>query len=390
MRLLGRFVLCGFLLSVAAQAIAADDTGFVPLFDGKSLDGWKKVGGGATYEIDGDTIVGRVGPGPNTFLRTEKTYGDFVFKCEVKLEVPGNSGIQVRSHQQPGPNGRVFGYQCEIDPSQRRWTGGIYDEGRRGWLFPLQGLPAAQQAYQAGEWNQFVVECRGPSIRTTVNGVPCADLLDAMDLEGFIALQVHSGKEGVIRWRNIQIKELGRSEWTALDVSEKLSGWKKQGPGQWTSAAGGLTGTQAKSEGQHSHLISEKTYGDFAVRLQFKAEQGNSGLYFRVEEGAPYGVKGFQAEIDPANDVGGLYDTAGRGWVVKPTPEQVKKWFKPGEWNTMSVIAVGGRVVVHVNGHKTAELMDDPGRRSGHIALQLHGGQDMAVSFKAVEVLELK
>lgn len=383
------FALLSLAFFVAPLFAADDDAGFTPLFNGKNLDGWKKVGGGATYTIEGDEIVGRVGPGANTFLRTEKTYGNFVFKCDVKLEVPGNSGIQIRSHQQPGENGRVFGYQCEIDPSERRWTAGIYDEGRRGWLYPLTGHPEAQQAYKASEWNQFVIECNGPSIRTWVNGVSCADLLDTADLEGFIALQVHSGKAGVIRWRNLRLKDLGQSKWTALDTSDKLAGWKKQGPGTWQSADGVLHGTQAKSEGQHSHLISEKTYGDFVVRLKFKATQGNSGLYFRVEEAPPYGVKGFQAEIDPANDVGGLYDTAGRGWVVKPKPEDVKKWFKPGQWNEMSVVAVGGRVVVHVNGHKTAELKDDPGRREGHIALQLHGGQDMDVEFKEIEVLEL-
>lgn len=388
-RILSAAASLSLLVALSSILSAADDAGFTPLFNGKDLAGWKKVGGGATYEIDGDAIVGKVGPGANTFLRTEKLYGNFIFKCEVKLDVPGNSGIQVRSHQQPGENGRVFGYQCEIDPSARAWTAGIYDEGRRGWLYPLEGKPEAQKSYKAGEWNLFVIECEGPSIRTWVNGVPCADLLDAMDMEGFIALQVHSGKEGQIRWRNIQIKEFGESKWAALDTSEKLAGWRKQGPGSWTGAEGVIHGTSPASEAKHSHLISEKTYGDFALRVQFKADKGNSGLYFRVEEGEPYGVKGFQAEVDATKDVGGLYDTAGRGWVVQPKPDDVKKWFKPGQWNTMTVICVGGRVVVHVNGHRTAELKDDPGRRNGHIALQLHGGQDMDVSFKGIEVMEL-
>ena len=123
------------------------------------------------------------------------------------------------------------------------------------------------------------------------------------------------------------------------------------------------------------------------MRLKFKAVQGNSGLYFRVDKvkGA-VGVHGFQAEIDPANDVGGLYETGGRAWVVQPTPEQVKKYFKPGQWNQMTVTAEGRHVVVHVNGQKTAELKDDPGRLEGHIALQLHGGQDMHVEFQDIEI----
>lgn len=180
----------------------------VSLFDGKSLDGWKKVGGGATYRVEGGCIVGEVGPGANTFLRTEKTYSDFRLELDVKLDVPGNSGIQFRGHQRPGENGRVFGYQCEIDPSDRAWTGGIYDEARRGWLFPLKDHPEAQKAFKKTEWNHFVIEAKGPRLRTWVNGVPCADLTDATDAEGFIALQVHAGKEGRIRWKKIELTPL--------------------------------------------------------------------------------------------------------------------------------------------------------------------------------------
>ena len=122
--------------------VAQDST--VSLFNGQNLDGWRKAGGEASYEIDGECIVGKVGPGPNTFLCTEKEYANFRFSVDLKLDVRGNSGIQFRSHQRE--NGRVFGYQMEIDPSDRAWSGGIYDEGRRGWLFPLTGLEEARSA----------------------------------------------------------------------------------------------------------------------------------------------------------------------------------------------------------------------------------------------------
>jgi hypothetical protein len=202
------------LLAVAPLATPAaladeDEKGFVPLFDGKTLDGWKKVGGGATYRVEDGMIVGEVGPGANTFLRSEKTYGDFILKLDVKLDIPGNSGIQFRSHQRE-KDGRVFGYQCEIDPSDRAWTGGIYDEARRGWLYPLKGKPEAQKAFKKDDWNSFVIEARGSSLKTWVNGVPCAELDDTMDKEGFIALQVHAGKKGRIRWKNIRLKDLGQ------------------------------------------------------------------------------------------------------------------------------------------------------------------------------------
>jgi len=124
------------------------------------------------------------------------------------------------------------------------------------------------------------------------------------------------------------------------------------------------------------------------VRLKFKAVQGNSGFYFRVDKvESNVGVHGFQAEIDMGNEVGGLYETGGRGWVVKPSPEEVKKYFKPQQWNQMTVSAHSRHIVVHVNGHKTAELKNDPGRLEGHLALQLHGSKDMHVMFKDIEIL---
>jgi len=126
------------------------------------------------------------------------------------------------------------------------------------------------------------------------------------------------------------------------------------------------------------------------VRLKYRANKGNSGLYFRaVEVPGDVGIKGIQAEIDPTKDVGGLYETNGRGWVVQPKPEDVKKWHKPGEWNEMTVVAVDNRVVVCVNGKRTAVLNKDAGRKEGFLALQLHGGQDMDVRFRHIEVLPL-
>ncbi|MHB9046334.1 MAG: 3-keto-disaccharide hydrolase [Pirellulales bacterium] len=376
----------GLLFSMALAARAED--GFVSLFDGKTLNGWKKAGGGATYRVEDGTIVGRVGPGPNTFLCTEKTYGDFIFKVEVKLDVPSNSGIQFRSHKRTAGD-RVFGYQAEIDPSARAWSGGIYDEGRRGWLYSLEGHPEAQKAFKVNDWNAYVIKAVGPSLTISVNGVPCADLIDTTDLEGFLALQVHAAKEGQIRWRNILLKDLGTSKWQPLWNGKNLEGWEKIGGGDWKVEGGTIHGTSAASEGRHGHLITKKEYGDFALRVKYKANRGNSGLYFRVDREGAGDVKGFQAEIDPTKDAGGLYETGGRAWVVQPKPEQVKTWYKPNAWNEMSVVAIGKRIVVSVNGKQTAELKNDPGRTRGFIALQLHGGQDMDVLFKDIEILPI-
>jgi len=195
-----------------------DAEGFVSLFDGQTLDGWKVVNGKMKYRVEEGCVVGTCVPGEsNGFLRTEKTFDNFVFTVEAKYDLFGNSGIQFRSNQQEG-DGRVFGYQCEIDPSDRSYSAGIYDESRRGWLFPLFG-PAnkeARGAFKKDEWNTFVIKAQDRRLQTWLNGVPCSDYTDTdpddFTPSGFIALQVHSGREGQIRWRNIQIKPLPAGE----------------------------------------------------------------------------------------------------------------------------------------------------------------------------------
>lgn len=179
---------------------------FVMLFDGTSLDGWHKVGGQATYRVEDGCIVGVVGPGPNTFLRTDATYSDFELRVDLRLDVKGNSGIQFRSHQKE--SGQVYGYQCEIDPSDRSWSGGVYDEGRRGWIASLEHDVVARSAFRVDDWNEYVIRAVGSHIQTWVNGVPCTDFTDDADAEGFIALQVHSGNAGQIRWKNIRLREI--------------------------------------------------------------------------------------------------------------------------------------------------------------------------------------
>lgn len=176
--------------------------------------------------------------------------------------------------------------------------------------------------------------------------------------------------------------------WKPLWDGKTLEGWHKIGVGDWTVEDGAIVGRKKASETEFGHLVTDDVFKDFTVRLRFKALQGNSGLYFRIEEKGASGVSGFQAEIDPANDVGGLYETNGRAWVVQPKPEDVKKWLKPNDWNEMDVTAAGRHIIVHLNGIKTAELDNDPGRTEGRLALQLHGGNDMHVMFKNIAILE--
>src|SRR5262245_60428150 len=214
------------LLYVLVLAVAPAEDDWKSLIDGQSLKGWKQRGGMAKYRVENGEIVGTTVPNTaNSFLCTERDYSDFILELEFKVHPMMNSGVQIRSQcfDQPKeiehagktiqiPAGRVHGYQVEIDPSERAWTGGIYDEGRRGWLNDLSKNEAASKAFQQDKWNKFRIECRGDSIKTWINGVPAADLKDSMTPKGFIALQVHgvgtNDEPMEVRWRNIRLKEL--------------------------------------------------------------------------------------------------------------------------------------------------------------------------------------
>lgn len=394
-------------------------TSWEPLFDGKSLTGWTQRGGKATYAVKDGTIVGTTAPStPNSFLCTEKNYGDFVLEYEFKCHPELNSGVQIRSNAYDKEKvydvggkkikvaaGRVHGYQVEIDANKvsRAWMSGIYDESRRGWLYPgpkggdakaftVQG----QKLFKAEQWNHVRVECSGNRIRTFLNGELRADFEDDLTASGFIGLQVHGvGKRKdpiSVAWRNIRIQEIAPTRaaaWKPL-ITDGLTGWHISPGGTWDNQNGVIIGKSPKSERRHGMLITDDQYGDFSLKATFRVVSGNSGLYFRAAKvDHPVALKGFQAEVDRTMATGGLYETLGRAWVAKPNATQMQSVYKPGEWTKMSVDANGGHIVVHVNGYKTVELKDDPGLKRGHIGLQLHGGQEMHVEFKDVMIRPL-
>lgn len=215
-----------FILGWTRAAFAAES---VDLFDGKDLDGWKQRGGAAKYFVEDDAIVGQSVPDTsNTFLTTEKEYGNFELELDFKIDDPTfNSGIQIRSHSRPEDHGeRVYGYQVEIDPNpDRAWTAGLYFEGgfdkrAAGWLNDLTNNEPARKAFKLGEWNHVRIVADGRRIQTWLNGVPAADFTDTDDEaftpQGFIALQVHSvggAKEPKeVRWRNIKLTEFGGAD----------------------------------------------------------------------------------------------------------------------------------------------------------------------------------
>jgi hypothetical protein len=226
-------VLAGLLGGAAAGV--AGEKGFVSLFNGKDLKGWVQRGGEAKYAVEDGVIIGTTVPKtPNSFLCTEKDYGDFILTYEFNVHPQLNSGVQIRSQSfdeakeieiggktKKIPAGRVHGYQVEIDANKlsRSWMSGIYDEARRGWLFPgSKGGDAkkfteqGQRLYKPEQWNSVRVECRGDSIKTWLNGELRADFKDDLTPSGFIGLQVHGVGNNqtpmFAKWRNLKIKSL--------------------------------------------------------------------------------------------------------------------------------------------------------------------------------------
>lgn len=222
-----------FLASIIISPVFAQEEKWVNLFDGKSLYGWSVHSGFAQYRVEDGAIVGTtVKKSPNTFLCTDKSYGDFILEFEVKVDPRLNSGVQIRStiaqeelihwlrndkgKFQPMtiPKDRVHGYQVEIAGEDDGVSGGIYDEARRAMIdeWWIKKGTDASKAFKDGQWNKYRVECKGQSIKTWVNGILTADIKDAMTPSGIIGLQVHGVGDDVptleVRWRNIRLMEL--------------------------------------------------------------------------------------------------------------------------------------------------------------------------------------
>ena len=207
-----RVMVLGLAVLLVGTVAMAEEDGWTVIFDGKTLDGWVQINGTATYKVDDGTILGEtVAKSPNSFLCTKKHYGDFELEFEVKLDPRLNSGCQIRSNSMKEyKNGRVHGYQVEICPGGA--AGYIYDEGRRGWLSKKR---TDKKQYKRDDWNKYRVLCVGDSMKTWINGIPCADLKDDMTKSGFIGLQVHGFRgphPAWVRWRNIRIKDLSEKK----------------------------------------------------------------------------------------------------------------------------------------------------------------------------------
>ncbi|MEN8825616.1 MAG: DUF1080 domain-containing protein [Wenyingzhuangia sp.] len=373
------------------------------IYDGKTLAGWHTLGGKASYRVENGEIIGTtVANTPNTFLVTDSLYTNFILELDFKTDVLSNSGVQIRSNSHPWyRDGIVHGYQVEIDPSDRSWSGGIYDEKRRKWLHPLEDNPEAREAYIPNDWNHFRIEAIGDTIKTWINDVAASHLIDEMTLKGFIGLQVHSigkkGKPGVdIKWRNIKLItqnldqystpspltpvitknqltfEEKRNEWQMLWDGETTNGWRgaklQNFPEKGWEINNGILSVLASGGAESAaggDIVTKAMYSDFEIKVDFNITEGaNSGIKYYVDTELNKGLGssiGLEYQIlddekhpdakrgshEGSRTVASLYDL-----IQANTSKHMNEI---GQWNTAHIISKQGKVEHWLNGVKVLE-----------------------------------
>ncbi len=378
----------------------------------KDLSNWTKLGGSGKYFLEDGVIIGEAVPNSqNTFLATKEKFTDFVLEFDMYHNNQMNSGVLIRSNSDPEyRDGVAFGYQVEIDPSERRFSGGLYDEQRRMWMYPISRNPKARYAFKMASWNKFHVEAIGNTINTWINGIHCARLVDDQTAEGFIGLQVHSigdnkELEGVgVKWRNINIvtSDLSQYTWTKdpevqeinylvnkLTEWEVQHGWRLLWDGKtsngwrgakiddfpaegWTIQDGMLT-IEASDGGESTgpgDIVTRDTYSNFELEVEFKITEGaNSGIKYFVDpnlnkgEGSAIGCEFQILDDDKHPDakmgvngnrtVASLYDLITADNLSVPGRG---KQFKKGDmWNNARIVSNNGKVEHWLNNEKTVE-----------------------------------
>ncbi|HOU03437.1 MAG TPA: DUF1080 domain-containing protein [Bacteroidales bacterium] len=371
---------------------------------GKDLNAWTQINGTATFILEKGIVTGTtVLNSPNSFLCTKEKYGDFILEFDTWIDPQLNSGVQFRSESLAEyQNGRVHGYQVEIDPSERAWSGGIYDEARRGWMYTLDNNPKGRKAFRPGEWNHYRLEAIGNSIRTWVNGIPCADVVDYLTPSGFIALQVHSigedkSKAGLqVKWKNIRIMTENLSKYATpysdiipqtsfldntLTEREKKEGWRLLFDGTtskgwmnartktfpvsgWEIHDGILSvSPETKAQGGGGDIVSIDKFSNFELIVDFRYAKGaNSGIKYFVDTesdngslasiGCEYQVLDDRNHPDAKAGVGGNRTLAGLYDLIAP---QNKRDNGIDIWNRATIVVNGNKVQHWLNGMMTVE-----------------------------------
>jgi len=415
------------LIAPASASAAADD--WKVLFDGKSTDAWRGYSRDTfptgCWVIEGDTLKTVSGGKQPCDLVTREPYRDFELELEYKLTPGGNSGVLYRVTELPGEPSWHSGPELQIldddkyrQNSPKNWTGSLYD---------LIAAPRDKVVKPVGQWNKVRVLVRDNHVEHWLNGKKVveyelgSDALEtliagskfkdmprfAREPEGYIALQHHEG--GDVWFRNVRVRRLGAAAlaatpapgkvltgkatdgaWVSLFNGKDLTGWKAHGQERWTVDDGEIHGVAVTKE--YGYLSTEKTYRDFEMKAKFKAEgTGNSGIFYHSSlDGVD--IKGVQVEVDPhpGMHTGGLYESAGRGWLIQPNDAAEKALVVDG-WNEVRAVVRGPHAQTWVNGVPAVDYTDpSPKYTDGLIALQLHAGGEGKMRFKDIVVREIQ
>jgi hypothetical protein len=395
-----RITSAALLLTLAITPTLADDSGFVGLFNGKDLSGWTQRNGTATYRVEDGCIVGETAEGsPNSFLCSDKLYGDFELKFDVKVDSRLNSGVQIRSQTADGkPDGRVNGPQVEI--STDKMAAYVYGESAGGWMTP-DADRKPHDTFIENEWNSYHIVAYDNKIETWLNGKQISDLTHEERFkshpQGFIGLQVHGIGAGQgpfeVRWRNLKLRDL--SQFKSLYNGKDLSGWKTAG--NWIPQEDGSLLIQPR-EGENgwqrygSYLWSETKYKDFVMDVEYAyPADGNSGFYFRVADRDEPVKTGIEVQILDSSAKKGDLSSHDHGGIVGTNAAASKNMSKaPGEWNRMVVTCVGSHLQVELNGEQIIDTMLDQTPMKdrpleGYIGFQDHG-QPNDIKFRSIRV----
>ena len=400
--LLAAVVSCG-----APDQQGTAEQGWVDLIQGNTLDGWTQVAGAAEFTIEDGVIIGTaVANTPNTFLISDQQYSDFILELEIKVEhESSNSGVMVRGQYDPDGRegqGRVYGYQVELDPLERAWSAGIYDEARRGWLYPLTLNPEARSAYKANDFNHYRIEAIGNEIKTWLNGQEVAYLVDDTDASGMVGLQVHSIRNPEdaghktyfrnvrIQTENLEPRPFKEGVYVVNNLDNHLTDYEKKNGYQllfdgtsnegwrgaksdgfpengWTINNGVLT-IEASDGGESTNagdIVTEEKYSAFDLSFDFKLTEGaNSGVKYFVtlsEEtkgsaiGLEYQILDDEKHPDAKQGLNGNRTLASLYDLI--TAEKQERFLKPiGEWNKGRVVVYPDNKVEHyLNGIKVVE-----------------------------------
>lgn len=356
-----------------------------------TIPGWRPLGGRAPFSLEGGQIIGRsVEKSRNSFLTTVETFDDFILEFQVKTDPRLNTGMMIRSESRPDyRDGVVHGYQVEIDPSGRRWTGGIYDEERRLWLNSPAHRPDTLASFRASDWNHLRVEAIGPRIRTWLNGQPAANLLDDLTPRGFFGLQVHdvgpdpahAGME--VRLRDMRIitdrparfaRPIDASDeqdvianhisaerralgWRLLWDGRTAAGWAGLATSGWRLGDGIL-----RVDGPAAAIWTADPFTDFDLELDVRLADGAEG-------GIDYGHGArYRLARGPAGQgmmaTGSLSDQVPARNLTDPNPD--KPSLKPPDlWNRVGIRAVGDRLEHWLNGSKLVDTARVAGGLAG-------------------------